>query len=393
AGPPAAGRGAVGARAAPSPAGDREPTGRSRDPRRPLGPAAVLQRLPRARRPSPRPRGRGRGGAALGRGRRRIAPGVGQHGRPRPARAAPGRLQGHRGGTAGRLGLPGQPGRHRRARRTRRGRVLRRAQSRLDRRRLPALKGRDLRLPPRRPRPSRVGPAPGREAGCADRHRRDLLDGRRRRAAGRAGRDRAPSWRPARRRRRARHRHDRRGRARLGGVGGPRGRGRRDRRHAGQGARLLRRLRRLRRDSVGVPGQHHAPADLLDRPSPVGGRRRRSRSGAGGVRARPRRAAPGQRGAHAAGAEEPGRRGRGGRCPHHPAARGRGGRDHARLRGGPVSRLLRPGHKAADRSARDLAAAADRDGDALPHRADARRRCAGRRACSPAGRRGRGHRL
>ena len=44
------------------------------------------------------------------------------------------------------------------------GRLLRRAQPRLDRRRLPPGAGRDVRLPPRRPRPPRLGPAQRRPA-------------------------------------------------------------------------------------------------------------------------------------------------------------------------------------------------------------------------------------
>ena len=70
--------------------------------------------------------------------------------------------------------------------RPRRGRLLRRAEPRQHHRRLPALAGGDLRLPPRRPRAPRLGPARGRRASLADRHRRRLLDGRGRGAAGSA---------------------------------------------------------------------------------------------------------------------------------------------------------------------------------------------------------------
>ena len=78
-----------------------------------------------------------------------------------------------RGRAAVRLGLPRQHRRRSRAlARPRRGRLLRRAQPRLDRRRLPAGARRDVRLPPRRRRAPRVGPAPGRGPRRADRHRR-----------------------------------------------------------------------------------------------------------------------------------------------------------------------------------------------------------------------------
>ena len=72
-----------------------------------------------------------------------------------------------------------------------RGRLLRRAQPRLDHRRLPAGAGGDLRLPPRRRRAPGLGHAPGRGPRLAGRHRLRLLDGRRRRAAGRDRRARA----------------------------------------------------------------------------------------------------------------------------------------------------------------------------------------------------------
>ena len=62
----------------------------------------------------------------------------GQHdGAPAP-RGAAGRVQGHRERAAVRLGLPGEHRRRRRAGRAGRGRLLRRAQPRLDHRRLPA---------------------------------------------------------------------------------------------------------------------------------------------------------------------------------------------------------------------------------------------------------------
>ena len=115
----------------------------------------------------------------------------------------------------------------------------------LDRRRLPAVRRRRRGLPPRRRRAPRVGAAPVRRPRDADRHRRHVRHGRRRRAAG------ARSSTLARR-------YDVRvlvdeahalgalgpGRPRRGRRGRPRGRGRRHHRHARQGARLLRRLRR-----------------------------------------------------------------------------------------------------------------------------------------------------
>ena len=136
-------------------------------------------------------------------------------------------FEGPRGVPALRLGLPGQHGRRRGAGARGRGRLLRRAQPRLDRRRLPAGARRDLRLRPRRRRAPRVGPRAGRRPRRADRHRRRVLDGRRRGAA-RGDRRARPALRRARRRRRGpRHRRAGARRARRGGRGRPRGRGRR----------------------------------------------------------------------------------------------------------------------------------------------------------------------
>ena len=137
---------------------------------------------------------------------------------PPPPRGAPGGVRGQRGVPAVRLGLPREPRRDRRARRARRHGLLRRAQPRLDRRRLPAVARRGRRLPPPRPRAPAVEHAPPRRRdgrAAADRDRLGLLDGRRRRAAGRS----SSSWRtrlrraPGRRRG-ARDRHARPGRAR-----------------------------------------------------------------------------------------------------------------------------------------------------------------------------------
>ena len=125
-----------------------------------------------------------------------------------------------RGGAAVRLGLPGQHRRRHRAGRPRRGRLLRRAQPRLDHRRLPAGARRDVRLPPRRRRAPRVGPA-RRPTGAASLIVTDsrLLDGRRRRAAGRDRRARPPPRRARGGRRGARHRLPGTRRARRGGRG------------------------------------------------------------------------------------------------------------------------------------------------------------------------------
>ena len=92
-----------------------------------------------------------------------------------------------------------------------------------------------------------MGPAPGRGPRRADRHRLGLLDGRRRRAAGRDRRARPPP----RRARRSSTRPTAPAASGPGGRGavaeaGRRGRGRRRRRHARQGARRLRRVRGLR---------------------------------------------------------------------------------------------------------------------------------------------------
>ena len=169
------------------------PAGPARAARRAARPAALLEQLPRAGRPPAGARGGRRGGDALGRRRRRLAADLGQHEPAPPPGGAAGRVQGLRVGAAVRLGLPRQHRRDRGAGPPRRGRLLRRAQPRQHHRRLPPLAGRDLRLPPRRHRAPRLGAARGRGPRRADRHRRRLLDGRRRRAAGGAGR----AWRGA----------------------------------------------------------------------------------------------------------------------------------------------------------------------------------------------------
>ena len=151
-------RRASGLRPVPAHADGQRAAGPARRAGRQAGAAAVLEQLPRAGRPPARARGRRRRGDALGRRRRRVAPGRGHDDDPPPARGAAGRVQAHRGRAAVRLGLPGQP-RRRSARWRGPGEVvlLRRAQPRLDRRRLPAGPRRDVRLRPLRPRAPRVG--------------------------------------------------------------------------------------------------------------------------------------------------------------------------------------------------------------------------------------------
>ena len=113
----------------------------------------------------------------------RVAARVGDDDRAPAPRGAPRRLRGQRGRAAVRLGLPGERRRRQRAGGRGVGRPLRRAQPRLDRRRLPARARRDVRLPPLRRRAPRVGAAQRRGPQRADRHRLGVLDGRRRRAA------------------------------------------------------------------------------------------------------------------------------------------------------------------------------------------------------------------
>ena len=211
--------------------------------------------------------------------RRRVPPGLREHGASRPARAAARRLPRDRDGAAVRLRLPGQHRRHRRARPPRRDRLLRRAQPRQHHRRLPARRGQDVRLSPPRPRAPRLGPGAGTRARRSDRHRRPLLDGRRRRPARLAARAGQSSRGEADGRRRPCGRSPRPGWARLRRRGRARRRGRCPDRHARQVAGQLRRLRvRLPRGSR--PARQHRPAaDLLDRACrPPSSLRRRPRS-------------------------------------------------------------------------------------------------------------------
>ena len=252
----------------------------------------------------------------------------------------------------------------------RRGRLLRRAQPRQHRRRLPPLPGRDLRLPPRRPRAPRLGPARGGRARRADRHRRRLLDGRRRRAAAGAAGAGAPPRLPADGRRGPRDRRDRPRRARLGRRRRPQRRGRRRRRHARQGARLLRRLRLRQRARRRLPASTR-PAPSSSRPprrrprSPPPRRRwscsQPSPSGSSGCR--PTRA-PCARPSRAEGLD--------GRPLADPDRAGRGrrrGDDDGALRARARARRLRPGDPPADRPRGLLAPALHGDGDPPRRRA------------------------
>src|ERR687895_1733904 len=349
--------------------------GPARAARRAARAAAVLEQLPRAGGPPARARGGRRGGHALRRRVGRVAAGVGEHDDPPPARGAARRLQGRGDLPPVRVRLPRQRrgGVCARAR-GRRG-LLRQAQPRVHRRRLPAVERADFRLRPLRRRPPRVGPPPGRRARVADRDRRRLLDGRRRGAADGHRRAGAALRRARDGRRGARHGVRGPGRPWAGGVAGAGGRGRRGGRHARQVARLLRRLCAVRQADGEVPDQQGAQVDLPPRaPAPRRGRRHR------GARAATRAAATGgeaaaQRARAARGARRvrlarAGRRyadraARGGRRPRH-----RGG-ERARAR----ARHLRPGDPAADGGPRHLAAAAG--GDGLAHEVGAARGGAG----------------
>ena len=145
-------------RARAATAADQRTPGTDRAARRQAGVAAVLEQLPRAgRQPGGPPRGRRRRHALGGR-RRGLTAGVGDDDDPRPPRGAAGRIPLRRLVCPVRVGLPRQHRRRRSTRRPRREDLLRRAQPRLDHRRLPAGPRRGPRLPPPRPRPPRALP-------------------------------------------------------------------------------------------------------------------------------------------------------------------------------------------------------------------------------------------
>ena len=207
-------------------------------------------------------------------------------------------VQGHRGGAAVRLGLPGQRRRHQRARAHGRGRLLRRAQPRVDHRRLPA------RRAPRRSSTTTAtlehleyGLRQARRPRGADRHRLRLLDGRRRRAAGRASSSsRSATARGSSSTRRTapaavgpgRARRGRRGRASRARSTSSSARSARRWASYGAYAAAARRCR-------AVPRQQRALADLLDRAAAAGRRRRAGGAGAAHRAAAARREAAGQR--------------------------------------------------------------------------------------------------
>ena len=361
-------------------AGDRQRGGPARDARRARGPAAVLERLPRARRAPGVRAAAAPGGASAG------APGAGASPLVSGHTALHAQLEeelaAFKGSEAcllfgsGFLANTGViaalAGRGRR-------RALRRAQPRLDRRRLPARARADRRLPPRRPRRARGGAArapDGRAVIVTDAvfsMDGDLapLDGHRR--------ARAPPRSPRGRRRGARHRRRRAGRPRPRRRARPRARGRRRDRDARQGARLLRRLRVLRRDDRRLPRQPRAHADLLDRAAAACARRR-ARGAAAAAPSSRRSSRALQANARALRAElaghgfavEPGD------MPIVPLVVGAPERRDRALRGGAAARRLRPGDPPADRARGQLAAARS----SRPRRTP-RPTCARRRTPSP----------
>ena len=265
--------------------------------------------------------------------------------------------------------------------RPRRGRLLRRAQPRLDHRRLPAGARRDVRLRHGDVEHLAWGLRQAERARRADRHRLGLLDGRRRRAAGRDRRARPPP-------RRARRSSTRRTAPAASGPGGrgavaeagARGRGRRRHRHARQGARLLRRVRAPATHDDGAATSSTPRARSSSRP-----RRRRRRSPARWPRSscsreQPRRVEKLQANARRA-ARRAGPRGlRGRRLDDADRAARRRRRRRWRCAICELAhraRRVRPGDPPADGARGHLAPAPG--GDGLAH---ARRAARGRAACS-----------
>ncbi len=283
--------------------GDPYAAGRRDRRRRRLGAQPVRQQLPRPGRPPGHGRGRPAGAGPVG-----LRDGLGplhlrHHRDPQGAGAPAGRFPGHRRRDPLRLLLRRQRRSVRDPARSGGRGHLRRAQPREHHRRRTPVQGRPLPLP--QPGHGRSGGPAGRGAGRAapaDRHRRGVLDGRLRRAAG-------PDRRPGRALRRAGHgrrlarrrlrRADRGGYAgavRRPGPGGHR------HRHAGQGPRrgerrLHRGARRDRRDAAAaVPAvpvlQLGRPVDRRGRPGhagPAGDLRRAARPAAGQHRLLPGR--------------------------------------------------------------------------------------------------------
>ncbi len=197
--------------------------------------------------------------------------------------------------------------------------------------------------------------------------RLDLLDGRRRGAAGRS----SSSWRRPQARaswstRRTRSARTDRTVAARSRRAGPGGRGRRDRRHAGQVARLLRRVRVRRRGDDPLPAEHVRARSSSRRP------RRRRRSLARWRRwsccSSARTASSAWRPTRARCAARSRREGfqvRRRRHAHRSADRGRGARHDAPVPGGDRAGRLRAGDPSADGAGGHLAPAPG--GDGLAH--------------------------
>ena len=389
AGPPRSGRGgstrrgtdarpageagrAQGARPVPPDADDQRAPGPARRPRREAGAPAVLEQLPRARRPPARARGRGRRGDALGRRRRRQPPRQRHDDAAPPARGAPRRVQGHRGGAALRLGVHGQPRRHPGAR-ARRARSCSPTSSTTPRSSTAAASP--------APRPSSTTTATWTTSSGACARPTAAAPWSSPTACSRWTAT-SPRWRTSSSSRGA---HGVRvmvdeaqrlgalgpGRPRRGRRGGARAGGRRGRRHARQGARLLRRVRRAASSVTArylvntrphVHLLHGAAAD----------RRRPPRWPRSSCSSSSRAASRSSQANADALRDELAREGfevAGSTHADHPADRRRGARRRAGRRGGARAGRLRPGDPSADRARGHLAPAPRRDGVAHALRA------------------------